>query len=465
MDTKVQHSVIPEISGKSQDRCIYRQQAEHLRIGCYQLTNLSLLVMLLEGLIFFRQIHFASMAIWSVLFVAFLFYFRPFDLTSISDEPARSRKRWVCFSGILGAMIATGSVFCFNLITAEQLFVIPMALLVLSACSIPLLAGYFPAIAAFCISTLVIFFLFVMNIGAELPIAWPASWIAADMAILWTAWKHQQAYYSVAFSQKENTPDSIAGSLAHELFRAINNDEFIVYFQPQLNLNTQQVTSIEALVRWEHPEKGLLLPDEFMRQAEQHNLIDEIDQIVLNKSCAQLSLWHDQGLILKLSINVTASQLDQADFAQSIIDVLDTQNIKPEYLELEITENLQLKNKPHIVETLTLLKRRGINISIDDFGTGYSSLSYLKYFPIDVVKIDQSFVVDLAQPDSHDAIIIRAIISASHELGLTVVAEGIEHQNTLNLLKEYRCDFVQGSFISPPVSANQLIGTIHKINQ
>jgi diguanylate cyclase (GGDEF)-like protein/PAS domain S-box-containing protein len=245
-------------------------------------------------------------------------------------------------------------------------------------------------------------------------------------------------------------------SLEHGLRRALVNDELVVYYQPIFDLRSLRITGLEALLRWQHPELGLIPPNDFIPLAENTGMMPPIGLWVLRTACMQTKAWHDRGFnAISLAVNLSVTQLQQLDLVERVRQVLMETGLPPESLELEITESSAMQNPEHSARTLYELKKLGLRISLDDFGTGHSSLSYLKRFPIDTLKIDQSFVRDIiSDPDT--AAIVSAIIAMTHSLRLKVIAEGVEYAEQATLLKEYGCDQMQGYFVKAPVPAAEL---------
>ncbi|NLE00234.1 MAG: EAL domain-containing protein [Fibrobacter sp.] len=244
-------------------------------------------------------------------------------------------------------------------------------------------------------------------------------------------------------------------TLEHNLRKALKKNEFLVYYQPQIRLKDKSIIGAEALVRWQHPELGMISPAEFIPIAEQTGLILSLGEWVLRSACKQTKLWHSTyGKEFVISVNLSTRQFQQQDLVSTVHKVLYETKLPPEFLELEITESLGMKNPELTLKTLHELKAMGIHIAIDDFGTGYSSLSYLKKFPIDTLKIDRSFVSDI-QADSNDAAIVLAIIALAHSLKLKVIAEGVELQEQVDYLLKNGCESIQGYFYSPPVKAEE----------
>ncbi|MFN4063001.1 MAG: putative bifunctional diguanylate cyclase/phosphodiesterase, partial [Parazoarcus communis] len=245
-------------------------------------------------------------------------------------------------------------------------------------------------------------------------------------------------------------------ALESELRRALERNEFIVYYQPQLDVHSGEITGMEALLRWNHPEHGLVPPDRFIPIAEDSGLILPIGAWVLRAACAQARTWRDSGLLdVQMAVNLSARQFDQQDLPELVASVIDGTGLPPDRLELELTESLVMRDPERSSETLSRCKALGLKIAVDDFGTGYSSLAYLRRFPIDRLKIDRSFIKDVVdEPD--DAAIAQTIIAMAHSLRLTVVAEGVEDEAQLRLLQRWDCDIYQGFLSSRPQPADAI---------
>lgn len=242
-----------------------------------------------------------------------------------------------------------------------------------------------------------------------------------------------------------------------ELREAIVNGEFFLCYQPQIDLTEEKLVAVEALIRWQHPKKGILLPIDFIPLAEETGLIVSIGEWVMRSACAQNKAWQDAGFSpIRMAVNVTAEQIIQHDLIKTVSNILNETGLKPEYLELELTENVILSNR-EIIRAVTELKKLGVIIAIDDFGTGYSSLSYLHKIPLDRLKIDSSFIQHIKSA-TDDEVIIRAVIAMAKNLNLEVLAEGVETIDQLNFLKKYNCDDVQGFYFSKPLTKKELEG-------
>ncbi|MFP7478864.1 EAL domain-containing protein [Terribacillus saccharophilus] len=236
-----------------------------------------------------------------------------------------------------------------------------------------------------------------------------------------------------------------------ELQCALDREEFCLLYQPKLNLQTGRLSGVEALIRWDHPEQGIISPLEFIPAAEETRMILPIGEWVLRTACLQNKAWQEQGLSpMIMGVNLSASQLYQGDLAEKVQYILDECGLSPEYLELEITESMTM-DVDYVLPILHKLKQIGVRISLDDFGTGYSSLYHLKEFPIDIIKIDRSFVRNCTV-DAKDATIVKTIIAMAHQLKLEVIAEGVESKDHLVFLQQNLCNEAQGYLFSKPVS-------------
>jgi EAL domain-containing protein (putative c-di-GMP-specific phosphodiesterase class I)/CheY-like chemotaxis protein len=246
-----------------------------------------------------------------------------------------------------------------------------------------------------------------------------------------------------------------APDLALDLRRGLANNELVLHYQPVVILSTGRVVGVEALVRWNHPQRGLVPPLEFIPIAEEHNLIEALGRWVLREACEQATRWQDQGTPMPIAVNVSAQQLLAPDFAEYVAAVLRETGLSPAHLTLEITESVLAKDVAANTSTLEVVKRLGVVLAIDDFGTGYSSLSYLGRFPIDVLKIDKSFVDDLAN-GAWGATLMQAVISLGLSLSLQLIAEGVETADQVAQLQGMGCEFAQGYYFARPLPASEL---------
>ena len=243
--------------------------------------------------------------------------------------------------------------------------------------------------------------------------------------------------------------------LESELHHALERQELELYYQPKVDLQTNLIFGAEALVRWNHPDMGRINAKRFIPLAEDSGLIRPIGEWVLTTACQQMQAWHNAGLdYLKVSVNLSGAQFKQSDLFHIITQALFKTSLEAQYLELEVTETILVENIKANVQKLNLLKKLGVQISLDDFGTGYSSLGYLQQFPFDILKIDACFVQNINE-NQVNAVITKTIIDMAHQLGLKVIAEGVETQAELNFLKQVKCDGIQGYLFSRPVAAKE----------
>ncbi len=254
----------------------------------------------------------------------------------------------------------------------------------------------------------------------------------------------------------EIDPNSIGHlTLKGELRNAIEQGKLLVYYQPKIDLKTGLINGVESLVRWVHPERGFVGPDQFIPLAEQTGLIHPLTGLVFNVSLHQCAQWHHSHMDLGVAINISVHSLHDIHLPERIMDMLTTWDIPASKLTLEVTESAIMAEPQRALEVLTRLDEMGVSISIDDYGTGYSSLSYLKKLPVQEIKIDRSFVKDMVR-NENDAVIVRATIDMAHDLGLKVTAEGIEDQQTWDALVTLGCDQAQGFYMGRPLPANDL---------
>ena len=239
------------------------------------------------------------------------------------------------------------------------------------------------------------------------------------------------------------------------LRNALKRSEFEVYYEPQIEIKTGKIIGAEALVRWNHPERGRVSPGEFIPMAEEMGLIAPLGEWVLETACRQTKAWQTQGLPpLRVAVNLSARQFEQKNLTERVSEILRETNLDPKCLELELTEGLILQDETAAHQAFTVWRNMGIKIAIDDFGTGYSSLSYPKRFPFDAIKIDKSFIRDLAD-DRQNAAITIAIIQMAHYMNMTVIAEGVENESELAFLCDRECDEIQGYFFSPALPRDE----------
>lgn len=251
-------------------------------------------------------------------------------------------------------------------------------------------------------------------------------------------------------------------TLENDMRRAIERNEFEVHYQPKLDITTGRILGFEALLRWQHPVRGTISPDKIIPLAESSGLILAIGSWVLRTACEQLVQWQQQGYSgLTMAVNLSARQFWKEDLVENIAEILKETGLPPEYLELEITESSVMRNAEETISTLGKLHDMGITLSIDDFGTGYSSLSYLKRFPIQALKVDQSFVRDITV-DRDAAAIAQGIIALAHSMNLQVIAEGVQTQSQFDLLKLWNCNAMQGYLFSKPVPGKSAFDLLRK---
>ncbi len=256
----------------------------------------------------------------------------------------------------------------------------------------------------------------------------------------------------IYYTQDEHIPNKNRVHLESALRKALINDEFVVYYQPKFEVASGKICGFEALVRWQHPEHGLVPPVQFIPLAEETSLISHIGTVVLRKTCQQIKQWEQQGLgNIKVSVNVVAQQIQRGNLVEEIDQLLESYQIDPMSLELEITETSLMDDSEVARDVLHQLKNRNVSIALDDFGTGYSSLSYLGHYPIDVLKIDRSFVTKIGA-HRHQEAIVRAILAMGHSLNMSVVAEGVETPQQANFLHDEGCDVLQGYLMSKPLN-------------
>lgn len=264
--------------------------------------------------------------------------------------------------------------------------------------------------------------------------------------------KNTHAYFEYSFNQK--LTEKI--EMQSELRKALERNEFILFYQAQMNLDTKKVIGFEALIRWEHPTKGLIYPDEFISIAEETGLIIPIGKWVIQSACKQLKQWSEEFPEITMAVNLSARQFKDKGIVKLVYDVIEETGINPNKLELEITETIALDDIEYTIATIQELKKIGVKFSLDDFGTGYSSMNYLKRLPVSNLKIDRSFL-NSVMDDISDQKIIQTIITLAKNLDLDVVAEGVENFDQEIFLKEANCDKAQGFLYSKPVPKDKAI--------
>ena len=283
----------------------------------------------------------------------------------------------------------------------------------------------------------------------------------ADMALYKAKESGRNCYLYFSSDFQTQILDHV--EMESDMKKAMAVGEFSLHYQPKINLHEDSLFGMESLIRWQHPEKGLISPDQFIPFAEETGLIIPLGEWILNTACQQLRLWSENlEQPLNLAINLSALQFQQKDFVRTMKKIIDTHGIDPKNLELEITESMVMADVDNAIDIMKQLRNLGLKLAIDDFGTGYSSLSYLKRFPINTLKIDQSFVRDLTI-DSKDAAMVKAIISMAKDLGLDVVAEGVETKEQSDFLRMNGCQYVQGFYFSKPLNVEEFEAYIEKI--
>jgi diguanylate cyclase (GGDEF)-like protein/PAS domain S-box-containing protein len=281
----------------------------------------------------------------------------------------------------------------------------------------------------------------------------------ADMAMYRAKEQGRNRYHLYTSSMDEQAMRRLV--MENDLRRALQNDEFLLYYQPKININSGRIICIEALVRWQHPDMGLVPPKQFIPLAEDIGLIVPLGQWVLRAACRQNKSWQEMNYPpMRVAVNFSPRQFQQPMLANMVEQVLAEEDMDPRWLEMEVTENIMLQNFDKTIDTLNRLNSMGIHISIDDFGTGYSSLSYIKKLPIQTLKIDQSFVSDI-DTNRDDAAIATAVINMARSLRLNVIAEGVETVEQLKMLSNLDCHEMQGYLFGRPVPAEEVTSLLH----
>jgi diguanylate cyclase (GGDEF)-like protein len=273
----------------------------------------------------------------------------------------------------------------------------------------------------------------------------------ADIALYASKDTHAPVVYA-----SEHDHHSVDGlELVAQVRRAIADGELLVHFQPEVDLATGETRRLEALVRWDHPERGLLLPEAFIPLARQSALVRPITRHVLDAALRQCRTWHDAGIQVGVAVNLAGRDLVDSRLEEEVSDALRRWKLEPDVLELEIPESAVMSERERIQKMLARLNERGVRLAVDDFGSGYASLSHLKQLPVDVLKIDRSFVQNIGTNDEDDAI-VRSTIDLAHSLGIAVVAEGVESEEVLQRLRALGCDLAQGFVLACPAAADQI---------
>jgi diguanylate cyclase (GGDEF)-like protein len=273
----------------------------------------------------------------------------------------------------------------------------------------------------------------------------------ADIAL----YASKEAHVPVVYASKHNQHSPARLGLVGDTRRAIDEEEFVVHYQPEVDLATGGTPRVEALVRWEHPEHGLLYPDAFIPIARESALIRPITRYVIDAALRQCRAWQDAGIELAVAVNLAERDLADSRLEEEVSDALRRWKLEPEMLELEIPESAVMRDPERVQKMLGRLSRRGVRLAVDDFGSGYASLSHLKQLPVDVLKIDKSFVQNIGTNENDEAI-VRSTIDLAHSLGIVVVAEGVDSEEILRRLSAFGCDLAQGFTLSRPVPADEL---------
>ncbi|HNY47969.1 MAG TPA: GGDEF domain-containing phosphodiesterase, partial [Casimicrobium sp.] len=240
----------------------------------------------------------------------------------------------------------------------------------------------------------------------------------------------------------------------NDIRRGLSAGEFFLMFQPQVDASTGSPTGLEALLRWRHHTRGLIQPMEFITVAEESGLINPLGQRALELACEQFKLWQTRDIHPRISVNVSAAQLQDPNWINSVDETIERTGIPPKFLDLEITESMLVGNPKHVIDTLDTLGRMGVTLTLDDFGTGYSSLSYLTRLPFHTIKIDRSFIQHIDEKPRRG--IVQAIVAIAHSLGMRVIAEGVETPLQLSIIRDLGCEEIQGYYIAKPLEASAI---------
>lgn len=285
----------------------------------------------------------------------------------------------------------------------------------------------------------------------------------ADAALFQAKESGRNSFQFYAAGMHQRALDRL--QLEKDLHLALERDEFILYMQPQLNLADGRQSSVEALIRWQHPTRGLVPPLEFIPAAEESGLIIPIGRWVLENACRHLRSWRGTALDhMSIAINLSGRELASPDLLEAVSGMLTRYAVDPSRLKIELTEEIFIDNIEHNMDQLLRLDQLGLQLAIDDFGVGYSSLAYLRNFPVSLVKIDRSFIAHVVERPN-DAVIVRAVINLAHNLGIPVIAEGIETQAQLDFLRDNHCDLIQGYFTGRPMPAKALLAHVSRTEE
>lgn len=269
--------------------------------------------------------------------------------------------------------------------------------------------------------------------------------------------KKMKTNYFSFFDKEMNDEISKKVNMEMEMRKAFDENQFMLYYQPQIDLKSGYIVGTEALIRWKHPEKGFIEPSQFIPIAEKTGFIISLGEWIIRAACTQNKLWQEVGYPpIYISINVSAIQLTQTNFVEMIKNILNETKLNPKYLIIEITETTMMKSMEQNINTIKELKEIGIKIAIDDFGTGYSSLNYFRIVPADIIKIDKSFIDNVCL-NSYETAITEGIITITHKMNLSVVAEGVEKQDQIEFLKNNQCDIIQGYIYGRPVESKEML--------
>jgi EAL domain-containing protein (putative c-di-GMP-specific phosphodiesterase class I) len=275
---------------------------------------------------------------------------------------------------------------------------------------------------------------------------------------MYVAKRGSSGYIVYSPDQDEHGSDRLA--FIAELRAAIDRDELVLHYQPKVSLKTGRCVRAEALVRWNHPVRGLIPPDQFVPLAEQTGLIKPLTRWVLGAALRQCRAWRDSGFDLPVAVNLSMLNLHDPELTESVAELLVACGVPPAFLKVEVTESAIMSDPERALETLRCLRGMGVAVAIDDFGTGHSSLNYLKHLPVEDIKLDRSFVREM-RVDESDFAIVRSTVQLAHSLDLRVIAEGVEDEETWDLLAALGCDAAQGYYMSRPLPAEDLESWLH----